>query len=235
METALFYFVWPWIGLGAAIVILILMFATDFLRVETDKSRWKDPFWLAWVGTVGYMLHNVEEYAIDLTGASNAFPNSIEQIIGTEPAGYFFLVVNFSLVWIAAPLTAYLSRKYKWRLFALAMPAFMLINSLTHNISFLAIGKYNPGLLTAGILFLPITLWTVYVCFGKGKMKYSGMWVLFAIALIYHIIMFGAMIGIYGRLGGDVTISIILGLDAVLMFYLWYKAQTWRGGRLAEI
>ena len=62
-------------GLGAAVVVLILLFCTDWLRGDTTKSRWKDPFWIGWAFMVCYMLHNVEEYGFDLTGAHNARPS----------------------------------------------------------------------------------------------------------------------------------------------------------------
>lgn len=57
---SMFFHVWPWIGLGAAIVLLILIFCTDFLRSDKTKSRFLDPVSLAWMGSVIYMLHNLE-------------------------------------------------------------------------------------------------------------------------------------------------------------------------------
>jgi len=58
---SMFFHVWPWIGLGAAIVLLLLIFCTDFLRSDKTKSRFRDPVSLAWMGAVIYMLHNLEE------------------------------------------------------------------------------------------------------------------------------------------------------------------------------
>ena len=45
METLLekVMHVWPWMGLGAAVVILILLFGTNLLRSTKTGSRWKDP------------------------------------------------------------------------------------------------------------------------------------------------------------------------------------------------
>ena len=47
-DYSYFFNIWPWMGLGAAVVVLILLFFTDWLRGDTTKSRWKDPFWLGW-------------------------------------------------------------------------------------------------------------------------------------------------------------------------------------------
>lgn len=57
-----FFNIWPWIGFGAAVVVMIILFCTDFLRVEMQKCRWKDHYWLSWLFMVCYMLHNIEEY-----------------------------------------------------------------------------------------------------------------------------------------------------------------------------
>lgn len=70
---SMFFHVWPWIGLGAAIVLLILIFCTDFLRSDKTKSRFLDPVSLAWMGSVIYMLHNLEEYGVDLYGNQQSF------------------------------------------------------------------------------------------------------------------------------------------------------------------
>ena len=56
---------WCWIGLLAAIVLLIALFCTNVFRNCRDVSRWRDPVWLAWLITVAYVLHNFEEYGID--------------------------------------------------------------------------------------------------------------------------------------------------------------------------
>ena len=48
LNYSYFFNIWPWMGLGAAVVVLILLFCTDWLRGDTAKSRWRDPFWLGW-------------------------------------------------------------------------------------------------------------------------------------------------------------------------------------------
>ena len=67
----------PWIGGAAAIVLLALLFGTHLLRSEPGLSKWKDRVWLSWLALVIYLLHNVEEYGIDLFGRLHEFPGSI--------------------------------------------------------------------------------------------------------------------------------------------------------------
>lgn len=159
VDYSYFFNIWPWMGLGAAVVVLTLLFCTDWLRGDTAKSRWRDPFWLGWAFMVCYMLHNVEEYGFDLTGAHNGFPSAMAVIFGQPLAEYFFLTVNFSIVWIAAPLAAWIGRKKNWPVLATGMAGLMFINGFTHIISGF-VGGYNPGLLTTLVIFIPITFWT---------------------------------------------------------------------------
>ena len=45
-----FAFVWPWIGLGAAGLLLILL-TTNVLRSDRSVTRWRDMTWLTWAAT----------------------------------------------------------------------------------------------------------------------------------------------------------------------------------------
>ena len=58
----------PWIGGGAAVVLLILLFGTHVLQSEPGTSKWYDRVWLSWLALTIYLLHNVEEYGIDVFG-----------------------------------------------------------------------------------------------------------------------------------------------------------------------
>lgn len=220
-----FFNIWPWIGFGAAVVVMILLFCTDFLRVEKEKCRWKDPYWLSWLFMVCYMLHNIEEYSIDLTGAHNGFANAMAVIFGQPLEEYFFLCVNFSLVWVAAPLAALIARKRRWPVLATGMAGFMIANSLTHIAAGIANG-YNPGLATTLCLFVPIAIWTLAVCYGKGSIKGSARWWNLSIGIFYHIIMFGSILP--AKFTGAISMPLLSALmlvDAVLMFYLWITLQ----------
>jgi hypothetical protein len=47
MQTHWFYTVWPFIGVGGAIVMVAILLMTDTFRGNTRVSRWRDPVWLA--------------------------------------------------------------------------------------------------------------------------------------------------------------------------------------------
>jgi hypothetical protein len=78
--------IFPWIGCGGAIVLLVLQFGTRLLQSEPGSSRWHDRVWLSWLAVAIYLLHNVEEYGID--------------------------VFNIPLIWVIAPIAALLSRRH---------------------------------------------------------------------------------------------------------------------------
>ena len=67
----------PWIGGIAALILLVLLFCTSNLRANAQISRWRDRTWLSWLGMVAYLVHNLEEYGIDLYGRRDGFPKDI--------------------------------------------------------------------------------------------------------------------------------------------------------------
>jgi len=49
MTWSWFQLAFPWIGGAGAIVLVILLFGTNWLRSDPRSSRWRDPVWLSWV------------------------------------------------------------------------------------------------------------------------------------------------------------------------------------------
>ena len=96
----------PWIGLVFAGLLLALLFGTDLLRSQPSSSPWRDPVWLSWMAAVAYLLHNGEEYGVDLLGHQHSFPDALCAFMKLPaypdcpipPA--FYLAVNLSLFWI---------------------------------------------------------------------------------------------------------------------------------------
>ena len=54
MQAHWFYTVWPFIGVGGAIVMIAILLLTDTFRGSTTVSRWRDPMWLAWLAVPFY-------------------------------------------------------------------------------------------------------------------------------------------------------------------------------------
>ncbi|MDQ7981690.1 HXXEE domain-containing protein [Paraburkholderia sp. SARCC-3016] len=199
MQWSGFDLAFPWIGGLAALVLLVLLFGTDVLRSGSVASRWRDPVWMSWMATVAYLLHNVEEYGVDLLGHSHAFPNALCASLALAPfpacpiPPAFFLAVNIPLFWIVGPLAALLSPRH--RLVGFALYSVIAINGVMHVATVFRTGQlYNPGLLTALLLFLPLTAWVGYAFFGKARLSYKAMALLPACGVLLHVFLAGTTI-----------------------------------------
>ncbi len=219
-NPSLFMTVWPWIGLGAAIVIGILLFATDWLRSDTTVSRWKDPTWFAWVAAAAYMLHNVEEYGIDFTGTSLAFPSMMTSDMGVQPPESFFLVVNIGLVWIAGPLAALATRRMP--VLVLAMPTVELVNSFLHIPGAIALRSIGAGFVTALLLFVPIAIWAFVGFCGKDGFKKSTYFAFLGIGVIYHLGFVATIVPLAQGVGPNWLPAVTMALFTAIMLGLWY-------------
>jgi len=147
-----FTYVWPYMGLGAALLLGLLL-CTDALRSDLEVSRGRDLVWLAWAGTLAYLIHQFEEHGIDLQGATYAFRGEMCRNMGQPdaqscPIPFSFVnAVNITCVWVFGPVTALLGRR--WPGFALAFFSIPFVNTLIHLIPVVTQGAYNAGLLTA--------------------------------------------------------------------------------------
>jgi hypothetical protein len=163
-------------GLGAALVILVLMFATDVMRSRTSVSRWWDPVWLAWLAVPMYLLHVFEEYSHDVFGRVYFIAGNVCAAQGYLPypecpiPRLHWPLVNIALVWVAAPIAAYLSRRNI--AIGLTFYGFILFNGVLHVVTALVQGSdAYPGVVTGVLLFLPSSLWVIYVCLKSGVMN----------------------------------------------------------------
>ena len=221
MTFSKFFLEWPWIGLGFFISIMILAFATDFLRNEKSKKRWYDLSWLAWLGAAAYMLHNIEEYGIAFNGMTNAFPYFMTGALGFQISEGAYLACNLGLVWISGPLAAVLSRKHKGM--AVCMSIFELINGVSHVVQAIAFQIYNPGLITSIVIFIPLCIWTCYVAFSKNqehisKKVFFGQ---FIVAFIYHAILMSGVVMARNGISAF-TQTMIMIVDAIIAIGGWY-------------
>lgn len=225
----------PWIGCVAAVVILVLLFATDRLRGDSGPSRWRDRVWLSWLAVAIYLIHNLEEYGVDLLGQFHAFPNSMCSMLGLSPFPTcpiptpFFLAVNLPLFWVGAPIAAVASRRHP--IVGLSFYGVIFVNALTHLGAFVRAG-YNPGVLTALILFLPASIWVARSCFGMLGLPYRGLVFIIADGAILHIILIGSMMLFLHGLVSPAGLTAIQILNAALFFVLAWLAEKWRGGVL---
>ncbi|MES1989581.1 MAG: HXXEE domain-containing protein [Pseudomonadota bacterium] len=216
----------PWIGLAGAALLAGLMFASNQLRGNMNVSRWRDPVWLAWFGMFAYLIHNVEEYGVDLSGQPHAFPDALCTNLGLGPfpacplPHAFFLAVNLPMFWIVAPLAGLLARRHP--LIGLTTYSVIFINALVHIAPMIARQSYNPGALSALLIFLPASFWVARTCFGKNKLSHKALALLVTNGVLVHIVLMGSvMLYIHGELGAAALIFIQLMNAALLLLIPW--------------
>jgi hypothetical protein len=235
MEWSWFDLAWPWIGLAAAAILVVLLFATHTLRESKDGSRWRDPVWLAWLMAAVYFVHNFEEYGIDALGHPHAFPIAMCSTLDQPPYPAcpippgFYLAVNIAGIWVGSVLAAWLCRRNK--AVGLSYAGLLITNGLSHVGEFAISGNYNPGVVTSILLFFPLFFWVVRACFGSGRMSY---WILASIVLagvILSVVLMGsAQARIHGLIG-DNTLILIQIVNPIWFFLIpWLASRKFPDG-----
>ena len=198
---------WPWIGLGAGSLLFVLL-TTNALRSDRSVSRWRDIGWLTWAAVCAYLLHQFEEHGIDVQGKAYAFRAVLCGNIGFADAGTcpvpvaFITAVNIAAVWAAGPLSALMAAR--WPVIGLSFFAIPATNLFAHAVPALTSQSYNPGLVTALALFLPLSL----LAFAAAITRYhlgvrAVLATLFAGAVMHAILMGSLMSYVNGRFGLD--------------------------------
>jgi hypothetical protein len=210
---------WPWIGLGAAGLLLVLL-ATNALRSDRSVTRWRDMVWLTWAVVLAYLLHQFEEHGIDAQGRAYAFRGFMCAEIGFADPGScpvpiaFITTVNIAAVWIAGPISALLASR--WPVIGLSFFAIPAGNLFAHLIPAVLAQSYNPGLLTALVLFLPLSL----IAFAAAMTRYhlglrAVLATLFAGVVLHAVLMGSLMSFVNGRINLD-TLLLIQILNPLL-------------------
>lgn len=200
-----FHTTWPWIGLGAAAIIALLL-CGDRLRSDRSVSRWRDLGWLTWLAVCAYMIHQFEEHGVDVAGQAYAFRDSLCATLGQgvgdacriPPA--FLTAVNVAAVWLLGPACAVLARRHP--AYALSFVGIPLVNGVIHLATTLRGGAYNPGVLSSAVLFVPICLWIVHLAARRNDV---GGWAVLAALLggvALHAVLLGSLsLYLAGRIG----------------------------------
>jgi hypothetical protein len=221
---------WPWIGAAFAGALLPLLFATRRLQLNPAIPRWRDPQWLSWLAVVIYMLHNIEEYGVDLLGVHHAFPDSLCTNLGQKPypacpvPPAFYLAVNLSLIWVAGPIAALLSRRHS--LAGLAFYGVIGVNGMTHIVPVLLGRGYNPGFLTGLLLFLPSFLWIARTQFGPGRLPHKCLAVIVGSGVLLHVILIVSVFAFLdGMIGGGTLVAIQLLNSTLFLVLPWIAGR----------
>jgi len=222
-----FSHVWPWIGLGAAGVLFVLL-TTNALRSDRSVSRWRDLVWLTWAAVFAYLVHQFEEHGIDAQAKAYAFRGFMCGEIGFTDLNAcpvpvaFITAVNVAAVWIAGPLSALLAAR--WPVIGLSFFAIPAVNLFAHIFPALTLQSYNPGLFTALALFLPLSL----LAFAAAITRYhlgvrAVLATLFAGAVMHAVLMGSLMSFVNGRIDLDTLVLLQIAnplLSALLVVIL---------------
>ena len=182
MQQHWFHTVWPFVGGGAAIVMVAILLTTDTFRSNTTVSRWRDPVWLAWLAVPLYWIHQFEEYSLPVLGFDYSIQEMICKNLGFPPYPdcpiplSFYPVVNIALMWFGAPLAAYLGKRNL--LIGLSFWGLLLANGL------LIRGPYSGkvvGVAFAAGAFTHVLLFLGYGLFKSGVIGSAGLLVYAAV------------------------------------------------------
>lgn len=200
-----FSHLWPWIGLGLAAPLLTGLALGD-LRGDRTVPRMRDLSWLVWAATAAYLLHQFEEHGVDARGAPYAFRGVLCAAVGYPGPGAcpvpeaFITAVNLPLVWLAGPAAALLARR--WPAVALGYLGVPAVNAFAHLGPTLAGGGYNPGLITAALLFLPLSFQAFRTALGRPDLGWRVVAAALAGGVAAHaVLMVSLRAWLAGRLG----------------------------------
>jgi hypothetical protein len=217
----------PWLGAVGAALLLVLLFGTRRLQRDLNVSRWRDVTWLAWLAVVAYLLHNIEEYGVDALGHVHGFPDGMCMTVGLAPfpaciiPPAFFLVVNIPLFWVEAPFAA--TRARLQPLVGLSFYGVIFVNALAHIVPFIARGMYSSGVVTAALMFLPISFWVARVSGLSSKAL--------AFLVINGVFFHGVLLAlvqllVHGVIGPQVMVGTQLVFSCLILVPPWL-AEKW--------
>jgi len=89
---------------------------------------------------------------------------------------------------------------------------------------------YNPGVLTALILFLNVSSWVARVCFGEPGLPYGGLALIMADGVFLRVVLIGSTILFLHGVIGRAALTDIQILNAILLFAFAWIAESWRSG-----
>lgn len=156
---------WVYGGTLAALVILLL---TPLLC-----RSWSLALTLTFLHLPMYMLHQYEEHDDD------RFRRFFNQHIGNgkevlSPAAVF--VVNVPLVWGSIAVATWLAADLNVG-FGLIAVYLAVVNAIVHILHAALFRCYNPGLITAIVLFLPVglfSLWQIHLAGGSSLLTHAS-------------------------------------------------------------
>ncbi|MEO0566426.1 MAG: HXXEE domain-containing protein [Pseudomonadota bacterium] len=190
-----------WMKIGTFMAPFLVLVALSF----NENRRARATQSIALIMFVAYIGHQFEEHWIDLYGREYAFQGAVNALlvgalgIAAEPdnlpdiltrASVF--VINTSLVWLVGALAIWRGNAFVFPV--LAMVAIACVNGISHVVSSIVAGAYNPGLVTSMALLLPLSVWAYRALLQDGLASKVQVGWSIAWAIVGHIIMIFGLI-----------------------------------------
>ena len=96
-------------------------------------------------------------------------------------------MVNIGLMWVGAPLAAYLGRRNA--AIGLSFWGMILVNGVAHVAGTILLRDYNTGLFTGLFLFIPLSVWVIYACGVRGPLSGKVVGLAFGAGILTHILL----------------------------------------------
>ncbi|MEM9172990.1 MAG: HXXEE domain-containing protein [Pseudomonadota bacterium] len=188
-----------WMKVGTFLAPILLF---QLALTPDDKGGHSSVRTLATWMLVLYIIHQFEEHWVDAFGNLYAFHGSVNDLVAQalgQPAGSVealtpmsIFVINTSLVWLVGLLAIWSSQRSVFP--ALSINAIILVNAMTHTLAAVVKAAYNPGLITALVLFLPFALLAYRQLVKEGVTTRAEIWLSVIWAVLAHVIMVAGML-----------------------------------------
>lgn len=133
-----------------------------------------------------YMVHQVEEHL--WPGGFRQFTNAHIFRSGSDdwPVSMGGVaLVNVGFVWLPLALAVIFPGPLRW--VGLAWIGLTLVNAITHIAASLRFRAYNPGLVTAIVLFLPFTIWALATEVANGLLSGGEVALILVLGVLLHV------------------------------------------------
>ncbi|MEO0649958.1 MAG: HXXEE domain-containing protein [Planctomycetota bacterium] len=208
-----------WMKIGTLAAPMLVFVAVEF---RSPDARWGEREW-GLTMLLAYIGHQFEEHWFDLYGREYAFIESVNQMFGDvnplTPEGVY--VINTALVWLIG-FQSILWANWSARPLS-AMWGIMVVNAFVHVAACFAQGaRYNPGLLTAALVFLPVS-----VIFARSLQTRSDgkRWLRhgFLYGLVGHMVMVAGIVasGVKAALSESAYFAILVAYSLIPTVFAW--------------
>lgn len=193
------FLVHHWMKLGTFLIPFVLLMAFAFRRPETPVLN--DANTASALLFAAYLLHQFEEHWIDARGHHYAFYSAtnalLNGLLGKDhsvemltPEAIF--VINTSLVWMVAAIAIWGSPTSLFP--SLALAGITFVNAIVHIAGGIALRAYNPGLLTAIFVFVPLSALYYLRTFKRWPHTRKLIQLSLGWAVIAHLLMVGGIL-----------------------------------------